>query len=88
MPHRDEEGKLVLPIETSPGNRRVGQPCERDVVENIVPREAFDLPVESAGDNVVTARVVVEEPCREPNGKSAIPYSVCGRAPISWKHDR
>ena len=40
---RREEGELVLPIEASRRNRRVGQPEQRDVVEDIVRREAFVL---------------------------------------------
>jgi hypothetical protein len=65
--HRDEEGKLVLPIETSRGNRRVGQRGEREVVENVVAREAFVLPVEALCDQLVTSQVVVEEPGSEPD---------------------
>ena len=43
-----EKWKLVLklPIEARHGNRRVGQPVQRDVVEDIIPRQAFGLPVE------------------------------------------
>ena len=65
--HRREEGKLVFPIETGRGNRRVGQPGERDVVENVVSRQAFGLPVEGAGDQLVAADVMVEEPGGEPD---------------------
>ena len=37
----------ILPIETGAGKRRVRQPGERDVVENVVSREAFGLPAKT-----------------------------------------
>jgi hypothetical protein len=37
---RAEKGELVFPIETGSGKRRVRQPSDRDVVEDIVPGEA------------------------------------------------
>jgi len=60
--HRREERKLVLPIETSSGDPGIGEPGDREVVEHIVPREAFALPVEDARDELVAQQVVVEEP--------------------------
>ena len=57
-----EERQLVLPVETGRGHRRVGQPIERDVVEDVVARKAFGFPVEDAGDELVAARVMVEDP--------------------------
>src|SRR5262249_3688284 len=62
---RCKEGELVLPIETRRGNTRVRQPVERDVVENIVPREALGLTVEDACDQLVAPDVVVDDPGRE-----------------------
>ena len=35
-----EKGELVFPIETGSGKRRVRQPSDREVVEDIVEREA------------------------------------------------
>jgi hypothetical protein len=57
-----EKGQLVFPVETSRRDRRVRQPVECDVVEDIVSREAFGLSVEDACDKRVTAVVVVEHP--------------------------
>ena len=34
----------VLPIETGPRKRRVRQPGDRDVVQNVIASEAFRLP--------------------------------------------
>jgi hypothetical protein len=45
---RCEEGKLVLPINTRRRDRRVGQPVERDVVEDVLSRETVGLAVEDA----------------------------------------
>ncbi len=59
---RGEKGELVFPIETSRRDRRVRQPVERDVVEDVVSRQALGLTVEDACDERVTARVVVEHP--------------------------
>ena len=44
----------ILPIETRARKRRVRQPGDRDVVEDVVPREALGLSVEDAHDQVVT----------------------------------
>src|SRR5258705_13779342 len=41
-----EKGKFILPIEASRRNPSVGQPEQRDIIENIVRRETFGLPVE------------------------------------------
>src|SRR5215218_3339539 len=38
-----EETTLVLPVEASRGDPRVGQPVERDVVEDVVAREVARL---------------------------------------------
>ena len=72
--HRDgdvfrcEEGVLVvLPVDARRRDGRVGQPVERDVVEQVVSRETFGLAVEDAGDQRVAARVVVDEPGGEAN---------------------
>src|SRR5262249_58942170 len=64
---RFKEGELVLPIETRRRNTRVRQPVERDVVENVVPREALGLTVEEACDQLIAPDVVVEDPGREAN---------------------
>src|SRR5580692_9999554 len=59
--HAEERITLVLPIETSPRERRIRQPGERDVVEHIVAREAFGLSSENTRDHLVAARVVIQE---------------------------
>src|SRR6185369_7168220 len=59
---RGEEGKLVLPIDARRGNRRVGQPRERNIVEDVIPRQASGPAVEGAGDELVAELVVIEEP--------------------------
>ena len=59
---RGEKGKLAFPIETSRRDRRIRQPVERDVVEDVVSRQALGLAVENACDERLTARVVVEHP--------------------------
>ena len=46
----------------SAGNRRVGQPGERDVVEDVVSRQALGLAREAARDELVAADVMVQEP--------------------------
>ena len=40
---RGEKGKLVFPIQTSRRDRRVRQPVEGDVVENVISRKALGL---------------------------------------------
>ena len=59
---RSEEGKLALPIETGGRDRRVRQPIECDVVENVVSRQAFGLAVENMCDEHLAAGVMVEHP--------------------------
>src|SRR6266480_402907 len=51
----------ILPIETGARNCRVRQPGERDVVKDVVAREALSLPVKDARDERIAARVVIEE---------------------------
>src|SRR5262245_20185521 len=50
-----------FPVETGAGNRRVREPGDRDVVENVVARKALRLSVEDARDQFQAARVVIEE---------------------------
>ena len=38
---------------------------ERDIVENVISRETFGFSVEYACDEVVAARVMIEDPRRE-----------------------
>ena len=64
-----EKGELVLPIEASRRDPRVGQPEQRDIVEDIVTRQAFLLSVKGARDELQTARVVVEQKGREADGR-------------------
>ena len=58
----------ILPIETGAGNRRVRQPGDRDVVEDVVAGEALGLSVEDAGDQLVAACVVIKEISRQADG--------------------
>src|SRR4029077_12861196 len=51
----------VFPIETGARNPSVRQPGNRDVVENVVAREALRLPIEDARDEFQAARVVIQE---------------------------
>src|SRR5438132_12388908 len=60
--------RSVVPIEASRRDRRVRQPVHRDVLEDIVSREAFALSVEDARDQRVTARIVVEYPRCQADG--------------------
>src|SRR5262245_62101562 len=64
-----EEGKAVFPIESSGRHRGARQPIESDVVEDVVSRKAFSLPVENARDELVTTYVVVEYPSCEADGR-------------------
>src|ERR1700722_2476086 len=59
---RIEKATLVFPIETSRRDRRIGQPVERDVVEDVISCQALGLPVENACDERLTARVVIKDP--------------------------
>jgi MHS family citrate/tricarballylate:H+ symporter-like MFS transporter len=43
-----EKAELVLPVETGRGDRRVRQPEQRDIVEDVVSREASGMTVECA----------------------------------------
>src|SRR5438034_6143280 len=58
-----------VPVETSRGDRGVRQPVHRDVVEDVVPREAFLLSIEDARDERVAARVVVQDPRGQADGR-------------------
>ena len=58
----------ILPIETGARKRRVRQPGERDVVEDVVAREALGLSVKDARDELIAARVVIEEIGRQADG--------------------
>src|SRR5437899_9045003 len=60
-----EKGQVVFPIESSGRNRGAGQPIKSDVVEEVVSGQTLGLTVEDAGDEFVTAYVVVEYPRRE-----------------------
>src|SRR5262245_48312481 len=51
----------VFPVETRARKRRVRQPGDRDVVENVVACKALGLPGKYAGDERIAARVVIEE---------------------------
>src|SRR6202049_45277 len=57
-----EKGKLVFPIQTSRRDRRVGQPVEGDVVENVISRKPFRFPIKDACNERLTGCVVVKYP--------------------------
>src|SRR6202795_3474269 len=59
----------ILPIETSARKRRVRQPGDRDVVEDVVACEAFGFSRKDACDQLVAARVVIEEISRQTDGR-------------------
>ena len=63
-----EKRELVVPVETGRGNRRVRQPRKRDVVENIVSCKSFEVSVKDACDELIAARVVVQQIGREADG--------------------
>jgi hypothetical protein len=54
-----------VPVEARRRDRRVRQPVESDVVEDVVACQTFGLSVEHACDELVAARVVVNHPRRE-----------------------
>src|SRR5260370_3511908 len=66
---RGEKGKLVLPIQTSRRDRRVRQPVEGDVVENVISRKALGLAGKDARHERLTGFVVVEYPGRQADGR-------------------
>ena len=61
----DEKGKLVFPIQTSRRDRRVREPVEGDVVEDVVSRQALGLAGKDARHERLTGFVVVEDPGRQ-----------------------
>src|ERR1700722_11937542 len=61
----EERITLVLPIETSPRERRIRQPGERDVVEDVVSCEAFATSGKDPRDHLVAARVVIKKISRK-----------------------
>src|SRR5207253_9417082 len=64
----EERRPLVLPIETGTRKRCVRQPGDRDVVEDVVAREALRLSVKDARDELIAALVVVKEISRQADG--------------------
>src|SRR5256714_3170007 len=58
----------ILPIETGARKRRVRQPGDRDVVEDVVAREALRLSAKDARDELIAARVVIKEISRQADG--------------------
>src|SRR5258708_7923378 len=58
----------ILPIETGARERRVRQPGDRDVVEDVVAREAFGFSRKDARDQLIAARVVIQEISRQADG--------------------
>src|SRR5215471_8543030 len=77
--HRNRDGDALgaeiaalapeFPVETGARNRRVREPGDRDVVENVVAREALRVSVEDARDELQAARIVIEEVRRQADGR-------------------
>src|SRR6266436_8864241 len=65
----DEKGKPVFPIQTSRRDRRVRQPVEGDVIENVISRKALGLAGKDARHERLTGFVVVEYPGRQADGR-------------------
>src|SRR6202051_5100126 len=61
----EERRELVLPVEAGARKRRVRQPGDRDVVEDVVAREAFGFSLENTCDQLVAARIVIKEISRQ-----------------------
>src|SRR5258708_15864567 len=64
-----EKGKVVFQIQTSRRDRRVRQPVEGDVVENVISRKALGLAGKDARHERLTGFVVVEYPGRQADGR-------------------
>src|ERR1700736_3748215 len=60
-----EKGKFVFQIQTSRRDRRVGEPVEGDVVEDVISRKALGLAGKDARHERLTGFVVVEYPGRQ-----------------------
>src|SRR5690349_6480304 len=58
----------VFPVETGARKRRVRQPGDRDVVEDVVARETLSFSGKDARDQLIAARVVIEEIRRQADG--------------------
>src|ERR1700757_1621080 len=57
----------IFPIEPGARKRRVRQPGDRDVVENVIARQPLGFSPEDSCDQLVAARVVIKEIRRQPN---------------------
>ena len=55
----------ILPIETGAREGRVRQPGDRNVVEDVVARQAFGFSSKDTCDQLVAARVVIEKITRQ-----------------------
>ena len=55
----------ILPIETGARKRRVRQPGDGDVVEDVVTREAFGFSGKDSCDELIAARIVIKEISRQ-----------------------
>src|ERR1700682_2109155 len=58
----------ILPIETGTRKRRVRQPSDCDVVEDVIARKALGFTFKDARDELIAARVVIEEISRQADG--------------------
>ena len=87
-PHVEEAaGRKIMPgvpVEARRGDRGVRQPVERDVVEDVVPRQPFRLAVErrARSSGSCGCRGRASTPRGRPENRR-LPYSVCGRLFIS-----
>src|SRR5215510_7865650 len=63
-----EEPELVFPIQTARRNARVGQPGQRDVVEEVIACDAARLSGKRTCDQLVAACVVVQQVAGQAHG--------------------
>src|SRR5438105_14501159 len=80
---RGEKGKLVFPIQTSRRDRRIRQPVEGDVVENVIWRKALGPAGKDARHERLAGFVVVEYPCRQAGGRVRNPVKRLWAVPHS-----
>src|SRR5215469_18275884 len=63
-----EELQLAFPIEARRGDSGIRQPVERDVVQNILLRDAIGMPLKGARDERFTLLVMIKHPRCQPHG--------------------
>lgn len=51
----------IFPIESGSGDSRISQPCDRDIVEDVVAGEALELSLKDARDQSIAACIVIQD---------------------------